>query len=179
MWLFTSNAEKFIALTTQRDKVLETQQRMLELMEQKFASLEQLVFDLQLKLGPSDPVRIVITGENAMADLIQFKIVLPPKSAPDVAVRELTVTIGDGTADIRNLSADASVLDGLEGAQGATVSVSLVDVDDQGNRSSASTASLVLTDNVAPPQPGEIGLEITGETHVDDAPTDPPADPAV
>lgn len=179
MWLFTSNAEKFIALATQRDKVLETQQCMLELMEQKFARLEQLVFDLQLKLGPSDPVRIVITGENAMADLIQFKVVLPAKSAPDVSFREVTLIINDGTPDIRNLAADALELNALEGPQDATVSVSLVDVDDKGNRSIPSTASLLLTDNVAPPQPGEIGLEITGETHVDDVPTDPAADPAV
>lgn len=115
------------------------------------------------KLGP---VGYTITSERIeknMADTIKFNVNLPPKAAPDVVSRELTVVVNDGLPDVRTLSADTVVVDGFEGPQDTMVHVSLVDVDDGGNRSEASTVSFILVDLVPPPMPGELGVAVVDE----------------
>lgn len=98
-----------------------------------------------------------------MADLLQFEVILPPASAPDVAVRNVTIDI-NGNVNTLTLEHDVNRIENLEGEQGATVTITLVDVDDTDNESEPSVKTVVLVDTIAPPKPGEIGLTVVNET---------------
>lgn len=102
-----------------------------------------------------------VIGETDMA--LQFEVLLPSPGASDVVTRELSVTIGDAGLKVMQLPGIASSYKD-EGPQDATVTVSLVDIDDVGNRSPARERTAVLTDTIAPPQPGELAINVTGET---------------
>lgn len=107
------------------------------------------------------PLRLTVISEDR--DMLQFKLVLPAPGAPDVVSRELSVKVGEGDAVVQPLAPDALEVVGFEGADNAVVAVSLVDIDDAGNRSEAREQQFTLTDTIAPPQPGEIGLQVTAE----------------
>lgn len=116
-----------------------------------------------LRFSRPGPLRLIITGEDIMADKILFHIVLPPKSAADVVARELTVTLAESEPETVVLAADAASSGTFKGDQGTEVNILLVDIDDAGNRSAASGANFILQDTVAPPQPGELSIAVTGE----------------
>jgi hypothetical protein len=99
-------------------------------------------------------------GENKM---LNFKLVLPPPSAADVVSVELKTRIGEADEVINQYPPSQAEVDGFSGQDGDVVLVSLVDIDDAGNRSPAREQSFSLTDTIAPPQPGEIGMVVTGE----------------
>jgi hypothetical protein len=123
--------------------------------------IEKLQKQLLFRLGPGN-VSIRITGETSMADVLLFVVYLPPKSAPDVVARELTVEI-DGETQVLELDADSTQVSDLFGLEGSTVSLSLVDIDNADNRSGASVFNTTLKDTIAPPKPGVLGLEVTAE----------------
>ena len=104
-----------------------------------------------------------------MADRIDFNVPLPTLAVPhDVATRELSWSFdrGNGPEGQPSVSVPASeeVVAGLFGPQDAAVHFSLVDIDNAGNRSEPRVHDDVLTDSVSPPQPGEFGIVVTGET---------------
>lgn len=99
-------------------------------------------------------------GENGM---LKFVLVLPEKGAADVVQRELTVSVGDKEPVFVTVDGDAVRSSVLEGEDGEAVTGTLVDVDDAGNKSEAREFSFVLADTIAPPMPGEVGLEVTEE----------------
>lgn len=98
-------------------------------------------------------------GDDGM---LKFVLMLPAKAAPDVVSRELVVSI-DGQATTVVLGADQVETAEMVGQDNASVTGSLVDVDDAGNRSPAREFSFTLLDTFPPAQPGEIGLKVTGE----------------
>lgn len=95
--------------------------------------------------------------------MLTFVLSLPEKSAADVVSRELSLSINGAEAQVASLSADASKSAEMTGEQGATVTGTLVDIDDAGNRSLPREFSFTLADTIAPPQPGDVGLEVTSE----------------
>lgn len=109
-------------------------------------------------------------------NVILFDVTLPPASAPDVVRRELTVEI-NGVPVVNELPADTLSMAGLQGPQGALVRLSLVDIDDAGNRSPESVLEATLLDTFAPPQPGQMGVTVTGEMVLAD-PVEPEPVPA-
>lgn len=118
-----------------------------------------------LRLRKPGLVYLRVTGVfyEGKKKMLKFKLVLPAPGASDVASRQLTVTIG--TADPQTVTLDPTAIESgeYEGEDNAAVSGSLVDTDDAGNQSEAREFSFVLTDTLAPPQPGEVGLVVTGE----------------
>jgi hypothetical protein len=122
--------------------------------------------------GPPMPGPIVVhvTKEDlvAMGKMI-FSLDLPPASAPDVVTQELTVSIPGADPQVFKLGADQKTVEGLKAERDAQVALSLVDVDGAGNRSPAREQTATIADTIAPPQPGEIAVRITGEE------PDPPA----
>jgi hypothetical protein len=104
-------------------------------------------------------MHVIATQEN---DMLLFDITLPNPGAADVVSRELTIKIGDQPAEVIVLAADA-VTASSKGPQDTTLTISLVDIDDGGNRSEARVQDFVLSDTIPPPQPGELGVTVTGE----------------
>lgn len=118
------------------------------------------VFVYERPAMPGIIILLVTFQENEM---LKFKLVLPAPGAADVVKRELSVKIADADAVLAELAADALEADGYEGQDDDAVEVSLVDIDDAGNRSEARVQTFTLADTIAPPVPGEIGLVVTAE----------------
>jgi hypothetical protein len=113
--------------------------------------------------GVPKPGKLQITlikenGEN----MLEYKILLPAHDVKDLVDRELTVTVGD-TVDVFHLAPDAMESAVLTASQDSVVSLSLVDVDDAGNRSEASVLEVTITDTIAPPTPGTLSVVVVGE----------------
>jgi len=140
----------------------------LELISQT-SHIRQLIIDsVRKKLGP---LGYIITSERnatGMADIISFNVSLPPKSAPDVVSRELSVKVGDNPAETRVYPPEALVATGFEGPQDIGVQISLVDIDDSGNRSEPSVLGFLLADLVPPPTPGTLGIVVVQERFDED-----------
>lgn len=98
-------------------------------------------------------------GEDGM---LKFVLVLPEVGARDVVTRELRFMVGDVAQEV-DLAGDAVETAEYTGADNEAVVGTLVDVDDAGNRSDAREFSFVLADTLPPPQPGVVGLKLTGE----------------
>jgi len=100
-----------------------------------------------------------------MADTINFSVVLPELTdVGDVESGELTVTVGEGDPQVVTTNVDDTEVTGLSGAQGETVVLSFVYVDDAGNKSEVpSTLTAELLDTVPPQNPQSLGVRIEGE----------------
>lgn len=110
-----------------------------------------------------------MTGEKVrvgMADKLTFNVVVPAEPVPtDVVRREAELSLPDGTTQTATLEgAGESRLGPFEGDEGASVGVSVVNVDNAGNSGPPRQASFTLVDTIPPVAPGEIGLEIVSET---------------
>lgn len=105
-------------------------------------------------------IRVISEGVNGM---LNFSVLLPTPGATDVVKRELSVTIGEEPTQTKELTTETEVT-GFSGADNAQVSLSLVDIDDAGNRSPERSQTFVLVDSLAPPQPGEMGIRVDSET---------------
>ena len=147
-------------------------------------SLNTINSTLKRFFKPQDPkpVKLVITGESEMANMLGFKIVLPtlPPEPNDIVSGELTVQVGAGEAAVVATTKQQTEVVDLAGEEGATVNVSYVYVDNAGNRSeTASTLSVVLVDTIAPAVPGVLGVVVTSEFTTEDPapPEEPPAPP--
>jgi hypothetical protein len=124
--------------------------------------IKALKFTLAYKPGS---LTLIQTGETM--DIISFKVVLPTVVDADVESRELSVKIGDADAVVTAVAKDAVEVNGLSGPQDAAIELSLVDIDDAGNKSQASVLNTVLTDVFPPATPGELSIQQTGETTVE------------
>lgn len=106
-------------------------------------------------------------GENGM---LKFVLCLPEKSAADVVLRKLTVSVGGQEAQLLELAADVLETAEFECFDGAEVVGKLIDVDDAGNESPAREFSFKVMDTLAPPMPGELGVKVTAEFEVEPEP---------
>jgi len=172
IWKSNQLSELSKQITDQKNIIKKIRYEQLDLIT-RIRYLERLIKSVcKSKLGP---VGFKITSERngeGMADMIRFNVTLPPKAAPDVVSRELTISIGD-SQEVKMLGADALEAEGFEGPQDSGVVVSLVDIDDSGNRSESSSISFVLADVVPPPMPGTLGVVVLDEHFVDDAVVEP------
>jgi hypothetical protein len=144
---------------------------------------------LRRKLPPPRPPLVLLEFVSERTEdmqKIRFNAILPPLDPKaDVVERELTVTeLYDDRPNVDHkftaAKGDAKV-EGISLDQGASVMVSLVDIDDGGNRSEASVAGPLEILNTFPPaMPGMVALEFVGEETVEETnepapePTDPP-----
>lgn len=120
--------------------------------------LNQIVKILQLK----KPGLVFISFTQGEDGMLKFVLVLPEKGVADVVARELKFSIADNLFDVE-LNGDVVESPEFSGNDNDQVIGTLVDIDDAGNRSEAREFSFVLVDSIAPPQPGELGLKLTGE----------------
>lgn len=96
-----------------------------------------------------------------MDDTLVYDVLLPTTGV-DVETRELTVTINGTAQPVLTPEKFAASIQ-VRIPQEATVHLSLVDVDDAGNRSEPSTFDFVATDTLAPPTPGALGVNLVSE----------------
>ncbi len=130
--------------------------------------IREVLFLISLKTIPPGPLGYKIVGEipkkgEEMADIIVYDVNLPALDVPnDVVSRELTVVTG-GETTVHNVGPADTVVAGLQAEQDATVDLTLVNIDDSGNRSGPSLFSFVAVDTIAPPVPGNLGVVIVDE----------------
>lgn len=123
-----------------------------------FINTRKILKVLRLK----KPKNVSITISDGENNMLNFVLNLPAPGAPDVVSRELKVNFG-GNDYVEVLSGDSIKSANYLGEDNAVVTVSLVDIDDAGNRSDASESTFTLVDTIAPPAPGAIGLTVVSE----------------
>lgn len=123
------------------------------------ALLENLLAELK-RPGP-----IYIFMEKVMASKFRLKVLLPPIVDQDVESREMTLKVGDAEPTIQTVPKDTPSLEVMVD-QGSHCVFTLIDIDDAGNRSEPSIREFDALDTIAPPKPGEIGIEVLGEIQV-------------
>lgn len=98
--------------------------------------------------------------------MLTFDIMLPPPTATDVVKGELTYSIAGAEPITVETAVPQEAVVGLLGESGDRVTASFRFFDDETppNVSEARTFDATLVDNLAPPQPGELGIRVTGES---------------
>lgn len=142
---------------------------MIKILRRQTALLEQILLTLQLinaKIPPLTPrlISVSLLSERVGMSKIVYKAVLP--SLPvvnDIQSQELTIEINGAFVEVLSLPKTQLVVNDLEAPQDASVKLSLVYVDDSGNKSPASDYSFVAADIFPPSVPGSVGAELTGE----------------
>ena len=107
-------------------------------------------------------VRMVSEGRNGMS---KFALVLPAPGANDVVSRELVFAVNGGDPVTQALPGSAEKSEEFDAIESDIVTGTLVDIDDATpeNRSEPRVFELVLSDTIAPPQPGEVGAVMVSE----------------
>jgi hypothetical protein len=106
-----------------------------------------------------------------MGVVFEVTVTLPPLPADDViASRKLSVAADGGAAE------DVPVPDGADTVtlptkypNGAALEATLVHTDEAGNDSPPRSASLTVSDTVAPAEPGEFGMSVGAQSFEPDA----------
>jgi len=94
--------------------------------------------------------------------MILFDVILPPPGAADVVSRELTITRDGADPVLTTVGKEETKVAG-KAPQDSVLTLTLVDVDDAGNRSEPRVQTATVSDTFAPAQPGELGIVVTGE----------------
>lgn len=128
------------------------------------ANLKEIFRLLNIIVKPPKPDGISFLISEKENGMLKFVLTLPQAGAADVVARKLTVKVGEADAVAFDLAGDVTESQEFECADNAEVTGSLVDVDDAGNESAASEFSFVIVDTLPPPQPGEVGVKVTGES---------------
>lgn len=110
-----------------------------------------------------------------MADVLTYRVSAAAPVDSDVVSRIVTLTVNgaDQGSTAYPVGTDLGV---VVVPQNAVVKISLVDVDDAGNRSPASEYEFTAVDTLPPAQPGFLGVTLVSESP---APVEPVVEPAV
>jgi len=95
--------------------------------------------------------------------MLVYSVTAGPPVDADVAARELTVAIAGIAGTPVTFAGNATDLGEVKAEQGSEVVLSLVDIDDAGNRSEAATVTFTATDTIPPARPGEFGVSLVRE----------------
>ena len=115
------------------------------------------------------------TGRNYMADLLTYVVTVAPPVDHDVTQRELVVSV-DGEVTTTSVWPGSAVdLGAVTVPQGGSVVLTVVDIDDAGNRSAPAVVEFVAADTLPPSMPGGVSVTLVKETPapVDVTPTEP------
>jgi hypothetical protein len=93
------------------------------------------------------------------SNMLVYGLQLPADTASDIVSRELTVSV-EGSDPV---VVEATETTEFSAPDNALVNLSLVFVDDAGNRSEATTFEFTALDTIAPPAPGEFGVALLRE----------------
>jgi len=99
-----------------------------------------------------------------MADNLTYAISAGPVVDADVVSRVLTVVIAGEEPSERNFPGSAVDFGLLTVPQDSNVVLTLVDVDDAGNKSVPAVVEFVAVDTLPPAQPGGLGVTLVSES---------------
>jgi hypothetical protein len=116
-----------------------------------------------IKFLVSRPGRLKVHVVKEEDGMLYFVFSLPVPGAADVATRELTVSIAGADPVTVSPAIGDTESQEFSGNDNDTIHAELVDIDDADNRSTPSVYEGVLTDTLAPPQPGELGVKVVRE----------------
>lgn len=111
-------------------------------------------------------VRQIERDDEAMADIMTYEITVGAPVTNDVVSRELTVVVDGVYRDPVVFPAYEVNLGRVSVPQDSSVVVSVVDIDDSGNRSEPATLSFQALDVVPPAAPGGLNVTVVSETFV-------------
>jgi hypothetical protein len=94
--------------------------------------------------------------------MLVYQAGFPAIETADVVSQELTVKVGDAE-NTESYSADATVSNEFTALDNEEVTLTLVYVDDAGNRSEPRVQSFIATDTIPPAQPGELAITLLRE----------------
>lgn len=106
---------------------------------------------------------VTLIGSAEMGDVLTYQVSAGPVVDHDVVTRELSCVVDGGEAVVSTFAGSATDLGLVTVPQGADVVLSLVDIDDAGNRSDAAVVSFVAADTIPPAAPGAFGVTLIGE----------------
>jgi hypothetical protein len=106
-------------------------------------------------------VRLSLQEPTSMA--LVYSVSAGPAVDADVTGRQLTVVVNGEVLSTVELAGSATDLGEVKVEQNANVTLSLVDVDDAGNRSQPAVLDFVATDTIPPAQPGSFGVTLARE----------------
>jgi hypothetical protein len=111
----------------------------------------------------------LLTGET-MANVLTYRVSVNAPVDADVVSRELTVTVNGVESTVVTAAGTATDLGSVDVPQDSKVVLSLVDIDDAGNKSAPATVEFTALDTLAPAQPGGFNVTLVSEKVVADAP---------
>lgn len=104
-------------------------------------------------------------GRDVMADVLVYKVSVGPVADKDVVERQLVVAVNGASSpdEFKVFPADSTDLGEIRVKQDDKVLLTLVDVDDAGNRSEPAVLEFVASDTLPPAQPGAFGVTLVAE----------------
>lgn len=120
------------------------------------------------KIAAPEFLEVRQIGRDNMADVLVYKVSVAPAVDADVVERRLTVVVNGLVVEgPKVFPASATDLGEVRAEQGASVLLTLVDVDDAGNRSEPASLEFVAEDTLPPAQPGALGVTLVAEIEGD------------
>lgn len=98
-----------------------------------------------------------------MSDVLTYVVSAGPVVDHDVVTRLLTLVVNGEDRGTTSLPATATELSVFSVPQDANVVLTLVDVDDAGNRSAPAVVEFVALDTIPPATPGSFGVTLVAE----------------
>lgn len=119
--------------------------------------------------GLNTPVGLKVekVRSNSMADTMTYQVSAGTPVSGDVVSRFLTVVVNGVEYSSTEYVGPVTAFGSISVPQDSNVTVTLVDVDDAGNKSEPAVYTFVAADTVPPAQPGLLGVTLVGETHAD------------
>ncbi len=124
----------------------------------------ELVISFRKKSNVSPPAKPGKVGifhkEQLSMSRFAIEFSLPAPGASDVASRELTIAMeGVDTPTVKTYPPDATKTEKIEFDENSNLTLTLVDIDADNNRSQPSDPFVYkVIDDVAPPAPGAVGV---------------------
>ena len=99
-----------------------------------------------------------------MADILTYVVSAAAPTDGDVVKRLLTLVINGEDQGTAELAANVTELSQFSVPQNSDIVLTLVDVDDAGNKSEPAVLSFTAVDTIPPAKPGAFGVTLVSET---------------
>jgi len=110
-------------------------------------------------------LKVVLLKGETMANVLTYSVSAAAPVDGDVVARLLTFVVNGEYQGVTELPATAAgVLKTFSVPQDAEVVLTLVDVDDAGNKSEPAVLTFVALDTIPPAQPGSFGVTLLSES---------------